>query len=550
MNHTRQDSQTQDHLSLLQIRDVEQVLEETLTRLLAISGAEGGSLFLLGTKAKTPRYQRRGILPTDAVHAIDQFERLLLKRLQQGSLQVEAPAQTLLPSRYTLIKLPLNNADMLLGTACLLLPPHARLDAAQFEQLRALCAVAGNLLDVLQESEYTHKRLERLGLLYEVGQSLASTLDLSQLLHDTMLWAAEVMKAGASTLMLIDPDDPDYLVFEVAHGVKRDQLRRYRMHKSEGVAGWVATHGTPVIVNNPDHDDRFNRKVDLRTGFLTRNILCVPMRIKGDIIGVLQVLNNSNEDGFDHEDLELLLTVASQAAVAVENARLYRNLREERDRIIAVQEEIRRELSRNLHDGAVQIIAAMTMSIDHAKNLARRRPELLLSELDELSELANRAMRETRTILFELRPVVLETQGLGAALMIYAERLNQDHSREGVVRVYLPEEMPALDMRVERTLFDIVQEAVGNARKHAHAMEISIIGEVENEYLTLLVRDDGAGFDVKSVQARYEISGSLGLLNMRERAQLINGEWDLQSAPRQGTEMRVRVPIHQDNNRY
>lgn len=535
----------QELLSLLQLRDLHAVMETTLDRLLAISGAEGGALFLPGNRTRAPRYMRRGVLPNDALHAIDQWEKVLLKRLHtNGGGQLESPAQTLLPSRYMLIKLPLNNAETLVGNVCLLLPPGAKLHAAQFEQLRMVCGVAGNHLDVLQSLDSTRARLERLGLLYEVGQSLAGTLDLQKLLHDTMQLVADAMRAHASTLMLVDPVDPDYLVFEVAHGAKGEQLQRYRMPKSEGVAGWVATHGTPVIVNSPDHDTRFNRNVDLRTGFLTRNILCVPMKMKGEVIGVLQVLNKSEGDGFDDEDLELLLTIASQAAISVENARLYRNLREERDRIIAAQEEIRRELSRNLHDGAVQLIAAITMSLEHAKLLATRKPEMLNAELDELSELANRAMRETRTILFQLRPVVLETQGLVPALEAYVERLNQERHRTDSVTTQLPADLPRFDPKVERTLFDIVQEAVGNARKHAHATQIAIEGNVQDHHLILRVRDNGVGFDMGTVQARYERTGSLGLLNMRERAELIDAEYHLSSVPGRGTEMGVRVAIY------
>ncbi len=544
--NTATHTSNQELLTLIQIRDLDRVMEETLERLLTISGATGGTLIVPGNRAKSPRYTRRGNLPNDALHAIDQWEKVLLKRLQNGSVQVEAPAQTLLPSRYVLIKLPLNNADTLVANACLLLPPASKLHAVQFEQLRTLCSVAGNHLDLLQALESTRSRLERLGLLYEVGQSLASTLDLQKLLNDTMELAAEAMHAHASTLMLVDPTDSNYLVFEVAHGTKGDQLQRFRMPKSEGVAGWVATHGTPVIVNSPDHDFRFNRKVDLRTGFLTRNILCVPMKMKGQVIGVLQVLNKSDDDGFDNEDLELLLTIASQAAVAVENARLYRNLREERDRIIAAQEEIRRELSRNLHDGAVQLIAAMTMSLEHVKLLAKRKPELVSAELDEISDLANRAMRDTRNILFQLRPIVLETQGLAPALDAYVERINQERHHTATVLLRVPMDMPRLDPKVERTLFDIVQEAVGNARKHARASRIMIESQQVGNSLTLLVRDDGVGFDMSTVQSRYERTGSLGLLNMRERAELIDAEFRLQSTPGRGTEMRVRVPLVQN----
>lgn len=536
------DAPIADLLALLRQRDLPSALRAAVIRIMEAGGAEGASLCFF---SRRPIQMRLGHLPTDALNTIEQWERALLNRLEQGPLYAEVTSQAALSSGHTLIKLPLAGPEMVVGNVVLLLPPGVQVSEKQFDQLRTLCYITGNLTSLLQDLTLTQQRLERLGLLYEIGQALASTLDLQQLLRDTMSLAADVMNAQASTLMLVDPTDPNYLVFEIAHGVKKDQLRRYRMPRSEGIAGWVTLHGQPVIANNPDNDPRFNRKVDLRTGFLTRNILCVPMQLKGEVIGVLQVLNKAGEGGFDEEDLELLLTLASQAAVAIENARLYRNLREERDRIIAAQEEVRKELSRNLHDGTVQILAAMSMSIEHTKMLLKKKGDVAAvgDELEELTDLNSRAMREARTLLFELRPVVLETQGLGAALRAYIERLNKDRVRGGEVTLALPVDMPRLRTNVERTLFAIVQEAVGNARKHAKANEIAVRIQQQDDFLHVIIQDDGKGFDLEAVQARYETSGSLGLINMKERAVLIDSEWMMESRPGEGTRVTVRVPL-------
>lgn len=529
-----------DLMMLLRQRDLPTALRAALVRIMEAAEAEGAALYFV---SRRPISLRMGHLPAEALTTIEQWERALFSRLSQGPLYAEITSQAMLSTGHTLIKVPLTGPETVVGSVVLMLPSSSQLTEEQFETLRTLCYIAGNLTSLLQDLTLTQQRLERLGLLYEIGQALASQLDLQQLLQSTMQLATDVMNAQASTLMLVDPEDPDYLVFEIAHGVKRDQLRRFRMPTSEGIAGWVARNNQPLIVNDPDRDGRFNRKVDLRTGFLTRNILCVPMQIKGEVIGVLQVLNRSSESGFDEEDLELLLTLASQASIAIETARLYRNLREERDRIIQIQEEVRRELARNLHDGTVQILAAISMSLEHARQLqARQRHEELEAELDELGEMSRRAMREARTLLFELRPVVLETQGLGPALHTYVDRLNEDLKGQTEITLSYADDIASLDPRIERTLFAIVQEAVGNARKHAQAGRIEIDGWRDGEDVILRVRDDGVGFDLAAVRSQYDSSGSLGLINMRERAELIEADWSMKSVPGTGTEMTVRVP--------
>lgn len=529
-----------DLMMLLRQRDLPTALRAALVRIMEAAEAEGAALYFV---SRRPISLRMGHLPAEALTTIEQWERALFSRLSQGPLYAEITSQAMLSTGHTLIKVPLTGPETVVGSVVLMLPSSSQLTEQQFETLRTLCYIAGNLTSLLQDLTLTQQRLERLGLLYEIGQALASQLDLQQLLQSTMQLATDVMNAQASTLMLVDPEDPDYLVFEIAHGVKRDQLRRFRMPTSEGIAGWVARNNQPLIVNDPDRDGRFNRKVDLRTGFLTRNILCVPMQIKGEVIGVLQVLNRSSESGFDEEDLELLLTLASQASIAIETARLYRNLREERDRIIQIQEEVRRELARNLHDGTVQILAAISMSLEHARQLqARQRHEELEAELDELGEMSRRAMREARTLLFELRPVVLETQGLGPALHTYVDRLNEDLKGQTEITLSYADDIASLDPRIERTLFAIVQEAVGNARKHAQAGRIEIDGWRDGEDVILRVRDDGVGFDLAAVRSQYDSSGSLGLINMRERAELIEADWSMKSVPGTGTEMTVRVP--------
>ncbi|MDD5226482.1 MAG: GAF domain-containing protein, partial [Candidatus Omnitrophica bacterium] len=152
---------------------------------------------------------------------------------------------------------------------------------------------------------------------------LNSTLKLNELLALIMKTSSEVMRSEVASLLLID-EVSNELVFRVALGGKGAELEeKFRVKMGEGIAGSVAASGKPEIVNDPQKDPRFAKRIDDSTGFVTRAILCVPMKAKGKVIGVLQAINPILRKGFDREDLELFETFADQAAIAIENARLH-----------------------------------------------------------------------------------------------------------------------------------------------------------------------------------------------------------------------------------
>ncbi len=136
----------------------------------------------------------------------------------------------------------------------------------------------------------------------------------------------------------------------------------------------------------------------------------------------MQVLNKQSGEPFTDQDLQLLTTLAAQAAVAVENARLVRSLKEERDKLLAKEAEVRAAIARDLHDGPTQSVAAIAMNIEFVKRLMRAMPERVESELNVLSELVQKTAYDIRTLLFELRPLGLETQGLLSTLQQYVNR--------------------------------------------------------------------------------------------------------------------------------
>jgi signal transduction histidine kinase len=145
-------------------------------------------------------------------------------------------------------------------------------------------------------------------------------------------------------------------------------------------------------------------------------------------------------------------------------------------------------------------------------------------------------------MLFTLRPLILETQGLHAALEQYISKLAETDD----LPIHLeatPEIDKLLDQNVQGVIFYIIEEAISNARKHAKAESIWVRLHVQDVTFVAEVEDDGAGFDVDAVQRRYDERGSLGMINMYERAELVDGTLTITSAPGEGTQIRLDVPL-------
>jgi sigma-B regulation protein RsbU (phosphoserine phosphatase) len=170
------------------------------------------------------------------------------------------------------------------------------------------------------------KRVKDLSSLIEVSRVINSTLDLGKLLDIVMKIAKKVIRAEASSLMLIDEQARE-LVYEVALGSKGKEVKKkFRLKIGQGIAGWVAKYQKPLLVKDVTKDPRFFSRPDKTTGFKTRSILCVPMKVRDRTIGVLQAINPRQRDMFSQEDTDLFNAFASQAAIAIANARMHRDI--------------------------------------------------------------------------------------------------------------------------------------------------------------------------------------------------------------------------------
>ena len=379
-----------------------------------------------------------------------------------------------------------------------------------------------------------------LRLVQHVTQDLVSELDVDRLLKRILRSAIDAVHGTAGALLLLDPTGQE-LIFEVVEGGGGTALEGQRMGRDQGLAGWVVCHNQPIIVTDVQQDERFYGRIPESVSVSVSTLICAPLLVKGAPIGVVQVLNKSVGGQFDEDDLNLLTSFAAQSAVAIENTRLYQDLKRERDRLIAGEEQVRRHLARDLHDGPAQLLAALIGNVDFVGKLLEREPGKVRDELDSLHSLAQKALWQVRTLLFDLRPVILETQGLGPALRTYIERQGEMDDLSYHLQVDGPS--VRLAAPAERAIFSIVQEAVGNARKHAQAQNLWITVAPQQGDLWVGVRDDGQGFDLEELSTEYDRRGSLGMLNMHERAEAIGGKLSIQSRPGGGTAISLTVPL-------
>ncbi len=398
--------------------------------------------------------------------------------------------------------------------------------------------------DPIQELQSQIARLERrivaLETLQEITLRLSSELEPDRLLALILSDATEVMEAGAGSLLLFDPATNE-LVFQVIQGGGGKALRYRRIRTDEGIAGWAFTHREPVIAQDVGADPRYLSRIGEHVGYSTTSLIAAPLIHKGNPIGVIEILNKKSGELFNEDDKELLMAFAAQSAVVIENARLYQQVVAERDRILVVEDQVRRELARDLHDGPAQLLSAITMGLRFIKEVIARQPERTETELAQLEQMTTRALHQVRSMLFDLRPVVLETKGLGAALEMYAE-----HQRENIgLHVHLDTHSftARFPFRVEAAVFSIIQEAVGNTKKHAQAKNVWITARQSEDKLTIDVQDDGRGFDVAHAEETYAQRGSLGLLNMKERAELANGKLTIASETGKGTLVTLTLPL-------
>lgn len=304
-----------------------------------------------------------------------------------------------------------------------------------------------------------------------------------------------------------------------------------------GVVGAALAQAEAVVTNNPQEDPELQVYEAFRECLTA---VCVPLRAGFQLFGAM-VIGTDTAVHFDRDHIDLFKAVGDQAVIALQNAQLYQRLEAEKQRLIEADEEARKELARDLHDGPTQSIAAIAMRMGFARTMIDQDPARAKEELLKVEALAKRTSAEIRGMLFTLRPLVLEAQGLGPAVDALLRRYSESDGIE--MRLIGAETGALLSKRAQIVVFAIIEEALNNARKYSKASLIEVrMWQTEGLYV-VAVRDDGVGFDTYDISRDYSTRGSLGMVNMRERAERIDGSLRVESTPDSGTTVTLVVPL-------
>ena len=385
------------------------------------------------------------------------------------------------------------------------------------------------------------RRTEELSALFEASQTLSLTLGLMRDERETyaQLTAkiAQVVGAAKCVIALLRGES-EVVGLAPGYGVDEEAVSRFKYRS--------AVLQAPSIVGprirptgDSSHASRFIY------AFGGDNAVAVPLQVEGKTTGI--IFAGEKAGGFSEHDARLLSIVASQAAVAVENARLYSELqwkeetrRQLLDKVILAQEEERKRISRELHDEVGQALTALVMNLGGIEETMS--PDLggVRERLAAVRDLASETLASIRRLMLDLRPTLLDDLGLIPAISWYAENnLGRAHIRPRVeVAGFQGRRLP---VQMETVLFRVVQEAITNVVKHSSATEVVIRLELIDGRVRASVQDNGKGFDAGDKVHGYE--GGLGLMGMQERVALLGGSLNVDSRPGHGTSLSLEIPL-------
>ena len=440
------------------------------------------------------------------------------------------------PTMTSFLGVPIRAGDLQLGQIYL----TEKLDAPEFtaddemiiQMLAAYAAAAiqnARLVEQMRERDAAlTRRSEDLVMLNDIASALTSSLELDEILNKTLAVVMNYMKVEAGEIFLLE-EDKQTLRMVLHRGAAAEAFwNRNRFKLGEGIIGIVAQKVESFLSTDLKADDRFAREAVVKAGF--RQMAFLPLRSVDNVMGVITVATRSAQP-LEQRSVQMLDAVANWAGLAIENARLHQNARrfailEERDRI-----------GMDLHDGIIQSIYGVGLSLENALHTVDEDKDLAKARIKQSIEGLNQSIRDIRTYILDLRPRQLGNDGLMNGL----KRLATEYRANTFAEVTLKGPQKGLDDLLQArslALFHICQESLANAAKHAGAKRVDINVWTTDDRVIMEVRDNGKGFDID----KMSMTIGHGLSNVQTRARSVGGEVDITSMIGEGTTILAWVP--------
>ncbi|MBI4467849.1 MAG: PAS domain S-box protein [Acidobacteria bacterium] len=388
--------------------------------------------------------------------------------------------------------------------------------------------------------EALRQHAAQLAALHEIELEISAERDLSQLLEIVTHRAAELLSASHCSTYILEPPEQE---LRIVASTDSGFLGTY-LSKGEGLAGRVALSGRSESVEDyhrwPGRASTYEREE-------FGPVIAAPLRWQHTTLGVISMSRKSGCLPFAPDDHRLLNQIAAEAAIAIHQAQLFKEVRSGRDRLqvlsrqlIEAQESERRRIANELHDEIGQALTAVAINIQSLRRLTQG-DRAHTQRLDESIDIVERSLQQVRTLSLDLRPSMLDDLGLVAALRWYVDRQSR---RAGFTAQFAADPLDTrLSPDVETACFRVAQEAITNVVRHARARQVRVELRRRKSRLQLYISDDGRGFDVRTARERAARGISLGLLGMQERVELASGELRIESSAACGTEVHVSFPL-------
>jgi signal transduction histidine kinase len=369
-----------------------------------------------------------------------------------------------------------------------------------------------------------------------VSANLAAQLDLEALLILIIEEVQVIADYDRASIYLAEEDTLRLLASRSSTAQVSSPPPSYSMSTADLGPLWQeVAERRPVLIDDMHTDTMFvpamRERIGDRVLAALKNVhsqLIVPLALKERVIGML-TLTHEKAAFYDSHHAELITAIGTQAAIAIENARLF----EQAQHVAATNE--RQRLARELHDSVSQALYGIALGARTARTLMDDDPAKAIEPLDYVVSLASAGQAEMRALLFELRPESLALEGLIVAL---EKPVAATAARYGIELTAELGMEPDLTLAEKEVFYRIAQEALHNIVKHAHATSATLRLTATGEQLLLEIIDDGVGFETGS-----DFPGHIGLVSMRERASSIGGTFTIESTPGSGATVRLRLPL-------
>ena len=401
---------------------------------------------------------------------------------------------------------------------------------------------ATELMRDVTETKLLEMRIAALGA---ITSAVSHSLDLDTVLDNALPRTLEMTHAKVGAIFLAD-EEKKTLHYACHRGMTRKFLKRAGAELIQSLADRAYKTGRPVVVADVAKESGLEHTELLARAGL-RSFVSVPLQSRKKVIGVLNVAA-PDPGTFEPDTVELLVGVAAQIAIAVDNARLHRE-EQRKDamrgdlvhEMLKIQEEERRRIARELHDETSQSLASLAANLKAISEMLPQGNTVVMSKLELAQRISINTLDEIHRIIYELRPTLVDDLGLVSA----ARWLADNNLRHIGIRVAFTTrgEMRRLPSAQEMGLYRVIEAVIANIVRHAGARQVRINLSFKQRTVAVRITDDGSGFDVEEAIASKDRPRGLGLIGMRERVNLMNGTLEISSSPGKGTRVHVEIPL-------